>query len=518
MKKSTPIRFQFISIFSLLVLFPILFLGIGFNILFTKSVNTRIQNEQRLVLSSIQRVIMERHIRDMEGVLNVYAEDPDLPLVFDNPEAAERIELQWNSLRKIFPSRPYIYYGDEKNRIIVSPSWDPPEEFIMHQRPWYLAGSEQESIVWVQPYVEYITGDIIVTAVRGIKDSSGTFVGVLAVDTWLSDILELLDRESSVQSELILMLTAQGEIASINHPESALLENIRKPETIRKLQSGNPLERVNLLGETYYVSSQKISRLNITLLSLMPDKITQKEKSLSRWMALVIAVIALALASLAGFFLSRMYVGNIENLNRFMTRVEEGDYSPENCVSGGREFQEMNRRLNKMVGSLSASIESLETISNIDMLSRIYNRRYVMRHLKDHTAVKGTSILLLDIDDFKKINDGFGHMVGDEVISRMGSLLKEHFGEPCIAGRYGGEEFIVITDKISWEDFVRISEKFLKRCESLKWRESTLRVTMSGGLSELQPDEPLDKCLNRVDQALYKSKHKGKNQVTQMRS
>jgi len=141
-----------------------------------------------------------------------------------------------------------------------------------------------------------------------------------------------------------------------------------------------------------------------------------------------------------------------------------------------------------------------------DPLTGILNRRGVLREL----PTDGT-ILYLDIDHFKKINDTYGHEKGDEVLKDFVKILKETFRKNDIIGRWGGEEFVVILPKSHFEIASWLAERLRKKVEEFDF--GNLKVTVSIGVSEFQNKKEFKKALEKADEALYEAKNSGRNQV-----
>ena len=150
-----------------------------------------------------------------------------------------------------------------------------------------------------------------------------------------------------------------------------------------------------------------------------------------------------------------------------------------------------------------------------DPLTGLYNRRYYYEKIKEEMyAAKryglALSIIMTDIDFFKKVNDTHGHDVGDEVLKVYSKLLQENLRESDIICRIGGEEFIIILPHTKKEQAVKIAEKLRKRVQQSK---KILPITMSFGVTEYINGESEDYIFKRVDEALYRAKEKGRNKV-----
>lgn len=162
--------------------------------------------------------------------------------------------------------------------------------------------------------------------------------------------------------------------------------------------------------------------------------------------------------------------------------------------------------------------KALEELSFRDHLSRLYNRRYIMEYLEKlkpqmEYKKRELGLLMLDIDHFKRINDTFGHPIGDSVLREFSSLLQESVRKSDLVGRYGGEEFIVVLPDTGYEEALTIAENILKRVREHHFMELSWNLTVSLGCGILKSDEPLTTLIERVDSRLYKAKREGRDQV-----
>ena len=171
---------------------------------------------------------------------------------------------------------------------------------------------------------------------------------------------------------------------------------------------------------------------------------------------------------------------------------------------------------------LQAANAQLQQLSRTDRLTGLYNRGYWEESLKVAYARhqrygNATSLVMLDIDHFKQVNDTYGHQAGDKVIEQVARLIREHERETDVAGRYGGEEFGVVlsdTDKIGGRVFAEASRKAVEGLEVLHNGQS-IRFTISLGVADLsQPSINYADLIAWADHALFASKKAGRNRVT----
>ena len=127
------------------------------------------------------------------------------------------------------------------------------------------------------------------------------------------------------------------------------------------------------------------------------------------------------------------------------------------------------------------------------------------------------SVIVFDLDDFKKINDTFGHLIGDQVLQEVVNVIKITNRECDALARFGGEEFVVLLPEIGLEQARQTAERFRRIIEEISVETSTgtVQVTASLGIAtfEKERDTTIDKLIDRADQALYAAKKGGRNCV-----
>jgi diguanylate cyclase (GGDEF)-like protein len=162
-------------------------------------------------------------------------------------------------------------------------------------------------------------------------------------------------------------------------------------------------------------------------------------------------------------------------------------------------------------------------LSHRDSLSGLYNRRYTFEYMarvipKISVDDGGLSIILLDIDDFKNINDSYGHPVGDEVIKRVADIGVELLRNRDIMGRIGGEEFLCVLPRTTAEQSMQVAHRLLTAIsnEKLTATDGTHFFTsISIGIANYDPSiDSAEQLYSRADEALYQSKAAGKGRIT----
>lgn len=167
--------------------------------------------------------------------------------------------------------------------------------------------------------------------------------------------------------------------------------------------------------------------------------------------------------------------------------------------------------------------ENISRLAETDDLTGVWNRRHLRRILTQEIERARTfgiplSLLLYDIDDFKQINDGFGHLIGDVVLSELCGAVQNSIRPTDVHARHGGDEFIVLLPHTDLAGARAVAERVIERVRGLSItadEEGSIRCSVSAGVVELRRDsETAENLLRRADEMLYLSKRNGKNRYT----
>ena len=190
------------------------------------------------------------------------------------------------------------------------------------------------------------------------------------------------------------------------------------------------------------------------------------------------------------------------------------------CAFTGLYGASLREALYKRGNELKVANARIEELAQIDELTGVLNRRYIMKALSDETARAqraGTvcSVAIIDIDHFKRINDRYGHPAGDEVLRSFAIALGANMRGIDKLGRYGGEEFLLILPDSTREQASTAVDRLRVMVAAIDWNAISvdLRVTISAGVAQVRQDEAPEDILTRADVALYRAKDTGRNRV-----
>ena len=240
----------------------------------------------------------------------------------------------------------------------------------------------------------------------------------------------------------------------------------------------------------------------------------------------IVAVISIFLGWILSKLMTRQFVEPLIKIEKRIKSIIEGnsekltDYKyPENEIGLMAKYIEQlteTELYNKNL-ELQKMNEELKRLSSTDQLTKLFNRRKMHEELdkeyKRASRYKNPfSIIMFDIDFFKKINDTFGHQAGDAVLSELSHLVKKIIRATDVASRWGGEEFLILCPETNLNQASILAEKIRSNVENYNFPVDKT-VTVSIGVSEFRKDSSIENIIEQADERLYKAKNSGRNKV-----
>lgn len=235
---------------------------------------------------------------------------------------------------------------------------------------------------------------------------------------------------------------------------------------------------------------------------------------------LFIAVLSLVIG-LAAFFLTKQIIRPLRSLTEGAKEVAGGNLDVRLPVEKNDELGFATSVFNEMVAELSRNQAKLEKMATQDVLTKLPNRKQILRIVHNRFEYYqryriAFAVLMIDVDNFKVINDTYGHIAGDEVLRDIGKIFQDTLRSFDSAGRYGGEEFLVVLVDSGDENARQVAERIRQAIEehSVMYEGQAIKVTVSIGIALISPEDTKENNLiNRADKALYAAKENGRNQT-----
>ncbi|MBI5335036.1 MAG: GGDEF domain-containing protein [Burkholderiales bacterium] len=183
----------------------------------------------------------------------------------------------------------------------------------------------------------------------------------------------------------------------------------------------------------------------------------------------------------------------------------------------GDQLSAMRHRLKSQKAELEDAFMRIQEMAIRDELTGLYNRRYMLEVIAQQIqrlerSGASFSLVILDLDHFKRINDTLGHAVGDQVLRHFAQVARKNLRQTDVIARWGGEEFLVLLPDTPGDQGIQGVQRMRASLEEGPLvQKPEVKVTFSAGLTEFQPGETLEQAIERADQALYQAKARGRN-------
>ncbi len=327
----------------------------------------------------------------------------------------------------------------------------------------------------------------------------------------------LLATPSDLPEQRVLVQTAQTAWQQSENSYQKLITASRLPLTSQTVES---------LEQSVQQSADSLDQLYKLMTHLqLADNLAQAQKVRQR-VNLIIAIVfglGLGVAGLSGWAMARSILLPLHALKNGASRLGEGDLSHRIDLATQDELGQLANTLNQMAARLEQNQAELRYSATMDGLTAVYNRQEFNRLLqaeleRSQRYGHACSLIMIDIDHFKKLNDTYGHPAGDEALRCFASLIKQQIRPADQIARYGGEEFSIILPETSISDAFRLAERLRQAIAThtiqiTQWQ--TVRITSSIGIAVFPNDAESDTALiSAADQALYIAKRSGRNRVT----
>lgn len=374
-----------------------------------------------------------------------------------------------------------------------------------------------------EPYKSTSTGRLLVFVSQPVFDMQGVFMGIVAGSIYLQEnniFKNILNNEGQNLGDSYTYAVSRSGVL-IYHPDSSLIgQSFAKNPIVQEIMKGKlngEQSLINGKGISMLASEAIVKESGWSVVTQTPAKdvsnLTQKAIKgiiiyalpfviflllFAWWVSTKVAKPLTQLAQYASVF------SEGEQINMEFPRIKHWNY----------EANKLNKAIIKAVGVLQDKVEYFTQESQRDSLTGLMNRRSIDSYMELWVVQEVPfSILLLDLDHFKKVNDNFGHLMGDEMLKFLARIMLNEVRPEDICCRFGGEEFVILLPRIQAEVAYKIAERIRMRMEFAE-NPINSRVTVSLGIA-MFPENGHDPStlFDRVDQALYQAKRNGRNQI-----
>lgn len=367
------------------------------------------------------------------------------------------------------------------------------------------------------------TGSVALTITVPIATASGGVVGAMSANLRFATAENVLRRFVPPDSGEVYLLARDGTLIASSRAQTKPLSLKMPAAALAALRdrAAPTVEYADYRGVQMVGNMEPMVRSTWSVVAQMPRTQAFAEIAQLRNTTLLTLLVLVLVVGAIAYTLGRLIVRPLEQLTQGAGEVAAGNLDVDLPVRGGGEVAYLTQMFNEMVTRIRAAHDKLERLSETDGLTGLANRRHLMEAL-DVEEKRGTryghafSLLMIDVDHFKKYNDTYGHQAGDVALARVGTVLKESIRDVDRAGRYGGEEFAVVLPETPLAAALVVAERIRARMEGEKLpvKSGEASVTLSIGVAERPTHAATAAEIVAVaDAALYDAKEEGRNKV-----
>jgi diguanylate cyclase (GGDEF)-like protein len=401
-------------------------------------------------------------------------------------------------------------------------------------RPWYQSAILNENTIKTAPYKYSHIDNIGITYAKDVDKSKN----VVAIDVLTHNFATLYKKHINKDFVNVFIFNKDGLILSSSKEDHSLFKKFF--EENEKINDFKESKIINLSGKEYITKIVQFDTLNKEeFIVIFADYEKIMEPYLSQTFKLLLTFIITSFLMFPIIvYLSGVIIKPIYNLVKQSIKIKNRKYEEISQVESSileiallsSSFENMAQSINSYQNSLEEKVKQrteellvknaeLLRLSITDNLTKLYNRVKLDKSLQEEMNRSlryntNFSIILLDIDYFKKVNDNFGHQVGDEVLIESSQILSKNIRNVDILGRWGGEEFLVICPETKIEDAIKVASHINEAIKLHKFSTYPNTVTMSLGVASFNKDiKNIDDIILNADKALYQAKEQGRDRV-----
>lgn len=473
---------------------------------------------------------IDGYFAEINNTIEILSFNTDVQNFLNRDKAAnERVRQLFRLYREINRNISFIYSAYDSGELIIN-DYVPPENFDPRTRPWYIAAREN------QPYLssgvsyrEAKSGEWLLSTSKALYDEENNFSGVISCDSSIEMVMDILrnQRDEVYNSSYSYVINPAGNII-LHHDKSLITTKLSdltgKTDDFKDQEGLFRYSLGDLKKIAYYSRCDEADWIVVTVVNV--SEITDPIIRRIALFILLIGFISLVVGAVLSTILSRRFSRPLRELRHRVIAVINGrnidsrsyDF-PENEIGyiAGEIEQLATDELYRKTQELEKKNIDLAKLSRTDQLTGLYNRRKmdeeISRWIQSHKRYKRPfSMILIDVDYFKSINDNFGHQAGDAVLKELAYLIRKNLRPTDLACRWGGEEFLILCNETSLDQAEVLGQRLGKAVEKNTFSVNCA-VTISGGISEYRDLEDFDTFVKRVDENLYKAKGEGRNRI-----
>jgi diguanylate cyclase (GGDEF)-like protein len=436
----------------------------------------------------------------------------------EDGQALGRLRDYLNSVRQRFPDLEALVVMDERGRVVASSSGRTGSVRIPPDR---LNALRTGNAFVGEAYWDAVLGKAAIVLAVPIRQADGLFLGAFTAKVNLQSLADILQRLSPDRGRDVYLMTDEGRLVIRSRVSSENLMRTRlAAPTASALfdREGQTVVYRRADGQEVVGALQRVPQLGWAAVAEMPRAEAARQADRLRNVTALMISALLGGVGLMAYVLGLLIVRPLGRLTA-AAKVAAGGLPVDLPVSAGDEVSFVTQVFNALVARLREreSQKLLERLSETDALTGLYNRRHLMGTLaseaqRSRRLRRPFSVLLADVDHFKKYNDTHGHLAGDAALVKIGDILRKMTRAVDWVARYGGEEFLVVLLETTIATAAVVAERIRAHVAAEAFGEG--RMTMSIGVAECPAHgDTAESLIASADAAMYEAKSEGRDRV-----
>lgn len=515
-----------------------------------KSLESQYENEAESVLNQTLQTF-EYEFSNVENILKQLSQSQVLQKSAVSTDDEISTLLQQSQALSLVNGS--IYYASENGELYQGVDANVPKSYNPLEQEWYqLAYSNPDKVIWTEPYLEYVTQDIIISVLKTVK-SADDIQGVLIIDLSLSQMSNRISKAKVGEDGLVMLLSSSGTILA-NRDNNMIGESLFGKQFTQMIEETDiSYVTYNIQEQNYLVHSNTIQQNGMSIVTAISKKEIVQTLIKSHLPVVIVGLICLLLFSFITYLAILRGVKPLKKLGILMSSVENGNYDVNANIKEYKEINRLSNGFNSMISAikkrdkdliisneelksaeerlrrkylelkesqkiLKVSEEKILRLASYDSLTGLLNRRSLLEilthSLENYDEGNLKAIIFIDLDNFKMINDSLGHSFGDKLIIEVANKLNLLPANNKEVARISGDEFILIIHNLeSVKQAEDIAEKIVNLFDApIEVESKHLNITASIGIAMYPIHAGTSEDLLKIaDMAMYRAKESGKN-------
>lgn len=371
-----------------------------------------------------------------------------------------------------------------------------------------------------EPHTSATTGETLIYMSEPLYDEDKHYLGHIGGTVYLHDynILNMIFGSSPIDSSGSYFYIVSRDGHLLFHPDNRRIDtDISSNEVVKKLMNGQSghMEALNSSDISMLAGYSSVPASGWGVVVVSPESAIHEQLMGSLRKVLAYTVIPFMLLLLFVFMLAHQLARPFVYLANLMGTIGKQKVElPQLQPHWNREADLLTQAVMIAWTDIQKQKDLLTQEAMTDLLTGLTNRRALENSMNQAIAARVPfSLIVLDVDKFKFVNDTYGHLAGDEVLKHFGQILRASIRPGDVCSRYGGEEFVIMLPRTKAEDAYIVAERIRKTLEKSK-APVALRITSSQGIAHFPTHgKSLEELMGEADQALYSAKHQGRNRT-----